>query len=121
MKRVLLWLLVGVLASCHKEDDRSDVRLTVTCQGCAIQYWDGDGTERRDTMIGDITYPYVDGVVQPDTVPGSLSWNVVLPEGARPRAIACPLPSGEGPITLKASGGMQATAVSDPGQCAQLD
>jgi len=115
MKRLLFACLV--LASCSKEEQATDVSFTASGRMCAVEYINGDGIVRRDTIIG--TLDYSGDVV--DTIPAKGKWNIVIENGDRLYIRACHLraDSIDGPIQVISSLGD--TCDSWGGPCATID
>lgn len=87
MKKLLPAVVALLLFSCAKEDLRLNVRYTVTCRYCAVEFANADGITVRDTIIGAIQG--LPGRV--DTVPVPATWNTVRSEGGPYSITACKL------------------------------
>lgn len=120
MKRLLLLAAVVTFASCAKEEERLYVRLTATCEMCAVEYIQ-DGTTRRDTVIGLLQYEWNDGVATVDTVPVSASWNIVRKPGEVITFSACPIASNTEGITLAVSGDVRPINTQTSEGCAKIE
>lgn len=94
-----------------------DVHFTASGRMCAIEWANGDGVIRRDTIIGNVDYS---GPVA-DTMPSKSKWNIVVEDGDRLYIRACHLraDSVDGPIEVISSIGDTCNSWGWP--CAIID
>lgn len=124
MKHALALLLVLVLFSCTKEEERLNVRASVTCRMCAFQV-NHDGEVKSDTIIGTLAYTGSGANMITDTIAATATHNFNAIKGSNIIVTACRLraDTSDGPITISVIGDIPTyTATADTGiHCGSVD
>jgi hypothetical protein len=98
----LVALFALALLACKREEEPARFVLEVQCRECAVQYRDGDGSIKRDTL----TYILSHAGGGMDTSAITAQWNVAYWNGEKPFVGACSLrdASFHDPVIVRVNG-----------------